>query len=100
MKYEEYTECMDVLVQALQRNKLTGDFWKVIDLLPSERVYEDLENLLKLKILEGKDYLMVVDICHRYKYANSFSVKQKRASVIYLLKNWDDISIAIESNLL
>jgi hypothetical protein len=72
-------------------------FWKTIDNLPDDQLFNWVERLLEIKnCIQGNDYIRVIDIQHQYRKYKLWTIKQKRSIAMDLIKNWYDVEFRFE----
>lgn len=76
---------------------LPNIFWKTIDNLPNETLFNWVERMLSIRnLLLGQDYLRVVGIQHTFRVYKTWTVKQKRSIAMDLIKNWYTVEMYSE----
>jgi hypothetical protein len=90
----DFTKTMGILngIYLEDQEFLPNIFWKTIDNLPNEELFDWVERMLSMQsLLLGKDYLRVVGIQHDYRQFKKWTKKQKRSIAMDLIKHWNEV---------
>lgn len=82
---------IDQLYDWSQQPNLSPGFWRSVDSISPQQIIGLADLLLSTRLLVGSEYVQLVGIIGQYRSVGTWTDRQRRSAVMFILAYWRDI---------